>query len=217
HLDAEGTHAYITGDDAVRGYIIVRFGRAVSPDDRPLHVREIVAEDTESYEALLAWLAAQRDSWRLIHYDATRDERFEHRLSEPRPPGFQPARYLWAPVARVIRGPMLRILDVRAALEKRVQWGPTAPLRFGLHVVDPIVPENEGPFTVDYDGSRAHVGRGTAQPMLRLPVTTLAQVFAGELTVLDALRLGIAECDGDASTIHTLFRTDTCFRLLDEF
>lgn len=217
HLEADGTHAYVTGERAVRGYLIVRFGRAASPDEKPLFIREIVAQDHESYDALLGWIGAQRDAWRLAHYDAAPDERFDHRLTDPRTPGFHPARYLWAPVARVIRGPMLRVLDVRAALQKRARWGPAAPMRFGLHVLDELVPENEGPFAVEYDGRRVSVTRAAAQPLLRLPVATLAQVFAGEMTVAESLQLGLAEAEGDAAAVDSLFRVDRCFRLLDEF
>jgi predicted acetyltransferase len=218
HLEGESTHVYTAGGDAIRGYMIVRFGRSPSPDDKPLFVREIVAEDHESYETLLGWIAAQRDAWRLVHYDAVPDERFDHRLSEPRTPGFQPARYLWAPVARVIRGPMLRILDVRNALQERQRWGGAAPMKFALGVIDPLVPDNEGPFQIDFDGGRTIVRRGAgARPLLRLPAAAFAQVFAGEVSVREALNLGIAECDGDASAIDSLFRVDRCFRLLDEF
>jgi predicted acetyltransferase len=217
HLEGDSTHTYITGGSSVRGYVIVRFGRSSAPDDKPLFIREIVAEDHDAYDALLGWISAQRDAWRLVHYDASPDERFTHRLAEPRTPGFHPARFLWAPVARIIRGPMMRMVDVRAALEKRVRWGPAAPLGFGLHLIDEQVPENEGPFEVEYDGSRVAVKRGNARPQLRMPVAAFAQVFAGELSVREALNLGLAECDGDASAVDVLFRVESCFRLLDEF
>jgi predicted acetyltransferase len=217
HLEDEGTHVYLTGGESVRGYLIVQFGRAASAEDKPLFIRELVAADHDAYDALLGWISAQRDSWGIVHYDASPDERFTHRLADPRTPRFQPARYLWSPVARVIRGPMMRILDVRAALERRERWAPVAPVRFGLHVLDEQVPENEGPFGVEFDGSRAVVKRGSEGPLLRLPVHVLAQVYAGELSVREALMLGLAECDGDASAIDALFRVDRCFRLLDEF
>jgi predicted acetyltransferase len=218
HLEGDSTHAYTSGSDSIRGYMIVRFGRSAAPDDKPLFVREIVTEDHDAYLALLGWIAAQRDAWRLVHYDAAPDERFDHRLDDPRIPGFQPARYLWAPVARVIRGPMLRVLDVRRALEQRLRWGGAAPMGFGLQVIDPLVPENEGPFEVDFDGSRASVRRATgARPLLRLPAAAFARVFAGELSVRDALNIGIADCIGDAAAVDSLFRVDRCFRLLDEF
>jgi predicted acetyltransferase len=217
HFDGDGVHVFVTGADGISGYVIVRFGRASSPDDKPMYVRELIADDHGSYEELLGWLSAQRDSWRVIQYDASPDERFSHRLTEPRPPGFHLTRNAWAPVARVIRGPMLRILDVKSALEARLRWGPAAPLRFGLEVRDAQVPENDGSFVIDFDGGAAAVARGSARPLLRLSAAVLAQVFAGELRVTEALMLGLAEAEGDVGTVDGLLRVDRCFRLLDEF
>jgi predicted acetyltransferase len=230
HLQANGTNVYLTGVDRVRGYMIVNYGTAAGPDRRVLRIRELVAEEHEAYETLLGWVAAQRDAWRVVHYDAAPDERFVHRLSEPRPRGFSYARSLWAPVARVIRGPMLRVLDVPRAIAARERWSGSAPLRFALHVDDPLVPANAGPFVIEFDGRRAAVaedaavnaaggaaGAAAVRPLLRLTAPAFAQVFAGELSVRDALNLGSAECDGDAAAIDALFRVDRCFRLLDEF
>jgi predicted acetyltransferase len=217
HLEGDDVHTFVVGDHAVRGYAIVRFGRSASPDEKPLYVRELVADDHHAYEALLDWLAAQQDTWRIILYEAAPDERFGHRLVEPRAPGFAPVRNAWAPVARLIRGPMLRIIDVVAALESRRTWGRVAPLRFGLEVRDAQVPENDGSFVVDFDGAGVRVTRGSVAPGVRLPVQTLAQVFSGELRVADALMLGLAEADGDVDTIDLALRVERCFRLLDEF
>jgi predicted acetyltransferase len=218
HLEGDGTHVYVTGTRGINGYTIVNYGRAPSPDDRPLHVREIVAEDQHNYDTLVAWLASQRDTWRIIQYDASRDERFDLRLVEPRPPGFRTARYLWTPVARVIRGPMLRVLDVQAALEQRAQWRSGTPIRFTLSVTDDMVPENKGPFVVDFNGDRVSVERGSEQGLaLRCTAPVFAQIYAGELTVSEGMSLGGAEATGDVSSIDALFRTTRCFRLLDEF
>jgi predicted acetyltransferase len=217
HLDTDVTTTYVTGEDDVAGYIIVRFGRSGSPDERPMYVRELVASDASAYETLLGWIAAQRDAWRAVIYEATPDEHFAHRLADPRPPGFHNTRNLWAPIARVVRGPMLRVLDLPRALEERRRWGASVPLRFGLAIEDGLVPENAGPFVVEFDGCRATVTRGSAAPLLRTTAPAFAQVFAGELRVVEALRLGVAEAEGDVGTIDALFRTDSCFRLLDEF
>lgn len=217
HLEAESGHAYVTGDQRVDGYALIRFGRGGSPDDRPMYVRELVAATSDAYESLLAWIASQRDAWRVVVYEAGPEERFVHRLAEPRPPGFQNTRNLWAPVARILRGPMLRVIDVPRAIEERRRWGSAAPLRFGLQVDDPLVPENAGPFMVEFDGRRCTVQRRDATPLLRMSAPAFAQIYAGELRVVEALRLGLADSAGDVSTIDALFRTDTCFRLLDEF
>ncbi|CAN5632078.1 hypothetical protein BH23GEM9_BH23GEM9_05650 [soil metagenome] len=152
-----------------------------------------------------------------MQYDASPDERFEHRLSEPRPPGFHAMRNLWAPVSRVLRGPMMRLLDVGAALEMRERWGPSAPLRFGLEIEDAVVPENNGRFRVDFDGSRVSMARGDAHPLLSLPVAVLAQIFTGELHIGETVQAGLARSSDDMSAVDALFRVDRCFRLLDEF
>jgi predicted acetyltransferase len=215
HLEGDGVQAWVVG--AVSGYALVRYGRATVPDERTVYIRELIADDAASYSALLAWVSDQRDAWRLVQYDAAPDELFEHRLTEPRPPGFHYTRNLWAPTARLIRGPMLRLLDVGRALEMRERWGSAEPLRFGLEVIDPLIPANEGPLQIDFDGRRAHVRPGSAQPLLRLPASVLAQIFAGELSVTQAVSLGRATAEGDVSSIDALFRADRCFRLLDEF
>lgn len=218
HLSGDTTHTYLAGDDNVRGYAIVDYGRASSADEKPLFIRELVWGDDAAYRSLLGWVAAQRDAFRVIHHHATPCERFHHRLAEPRPPGFRPVRYLWSPVATVIRGPMLRVLDVPAALGQRRRWGPAMPLRFGLEVHDDLVPGNRGPFIVDFDGRNADVRRGTGDtPRLRMDAPAFAQLFAGELSVTAGIELGSVECDGDAAAVDALFRTDRCFRLLDEF
>lgn len=218
-LQGDGTYVYVTGASGrIDGYMIVRFGRGPAPDERPLYVTEMVAADRHTADVLFGWLAAQRDSWRIVLYDATPDERFDQRLSEPRPPGFRAARYLWAPVARIIRGPMLRVLDVPGAIERRRRWPQSPPLRFGLEITDDILPENDGAFDIDFDGDRARVRRAEApRPTLRTRIDTFTQIFAGELDVQDALELGLAEADGDVATVHALFGRDRCFRMLDEF
>jgi hypothetical protein len=128
--------------------------------------------------------------------------------AEPRPPGFHNMRSLWAPVGRIVRGPMLRLLDVPRALEQRLRWGPAAPLQFGLDITDTVVPENNGAFKVEFDGSSATVRRGAARPLLRMPVAVLAQIHAGELTVPEAMRLGLATGEGDTTSVAALFQTD---------
>jgi predicted acetyltransferase len=217
HLEGDGGNLYVTGDAGVTGYAIVHFGRTGSPEERSMYIRELLADGREGYDALLGWVAAQRDAWRVVHYDASPDEKFEHRLLDPRTVGYSLHRLAWAPVARSVRGPMMRLLDVAGALQQRVHWGPARPMSFGLEVRDAIVPENDGSLVVDFDGDRASVRRGSARPLLRLPVAVLAQVHAGELGIKDALALGLAEHDGDVAAVDALFRSDRCFRLMDEF
>jgi predicted acetyltransferase len=217
-LETPATHLFVT-DPETRGYLIVRYGRARSADRRVLHVRELVAEDDEAYTRLLSWISRQRDLWRRVRYDATTDEHFAHRLADPRPPGFLPARWLWAPVARVIRGPMLRVLNVEAVFRERVRWGPAPAQAFTLEVPDEQLPANRGPWRVEFDGTRARIAATRATSATRLVVDppVLAQLHAGELNVSDAVRLGRATCTGAVAALDLLFQPDRPFRLLDEF
>jgi predicted acetyltransferase len=219
HLDAPGSHVFVYEDGPLNGYVRVRYGRSRSPEHRPLFVDELIAETDAACDALLGWLSRQRELWRRIHYDATPDEQFAHRLVDPRTPGFRGARRLWTHSARVIRGPMVRVLDVATALERRRAWGAAPTLALTLEVRDPELPENDGPFRVEHDAGCVSVapGRADAPNFLRIGAPTFAQIYCGELGVLDARRLGLAEVGGDAAAIDALFRMRRRFRLLDEF
>jgi predicted acetyltransferase len=211
-------HVYIRRTaDTIDGYMIVRYGRNAPPGERQLWIRELVAESPAAYESLLGWVSLQRDLWRVVRYDATPDEAFAHRLTDPRPPGFRNTRWLWTPVARVIRGPMVRLLDVPKALEARTVWGDDRPVTFDLLIDDPQLPANHGPFRVDFDGSRARVVEGTGAPLVfRSNASVIARVFVGEMLPSIAVRLGLAVCDGDVYALDRVFRSRS-FRLLDEF
>src|SRR5690606_1106267 len=125
---------------------------------------------------------------------------------------------LWAPTARVIRGPMLRVLDVPRALEARTTWGDASPVTFELRVQDSELPENAGPLLVDFDGSAARVRPGTgADVTLECDASVFARIYAGEIPVSIAARLGLAKVNGDAASLTDLFALTPAFRLLDEF
>lgn len=223
HLDARGVHAFVYDDGGgVRGYLLAGYGRSRAPEQRVLHIRELIAEDDAAYRGLLGWIAAQRDQWRRVRYDARRDESFGHRLSDPRPPGFRPARALYFPTARLLRGPMLRVLDVPAALSARTGWGgePGIALTLEIEVHDPELPENRGPWhlSIEEHGARVHPRGGTgADARLATDAATFAQIYAGELLPTTAARLGLAEIQGVPEALDRAFRVSQPFWLLDEF
>jgi predicted acetyltransferase len=219
HFDAPATNTFVYEDGPVSGYARVRYGRSRSPERRPLFVDELIADPDAAYTSLLGWLSRQRELWRRIHYDASPDEHFAHRLSDPRQPGFRGARRLWAPTARVIRGPMLRVLDLAAALERRREWGDAPALSLTVEVRDPELPENETPLVLEHADGAVHSapGRATTGNLLRTDAPTFAQIYAGELSVRAAAGLGVAEVRGDLSSMDGLFAARRSFRLLDEF
>jgi predicted acetyltransferase len=226
HLDKAGTHVFAASTgDTVDGYMIVRYGRSRSGETRPLAVREIVTADAAAYARLLAFISRQRDLWRRVRYDASPDERFGHRLTDPRPPGYATARGLWAETARVLRGPMFRIVNVERAFSLRTSWGPAPAFEFSLAVDDAQLPGNAGPWSIAFDGQaasirpadRAAAASPASHTRLAVDAPALAQLFAGELAPSAAERLGTATIEGDTAALDAFFRNTASFRLLDEF
>jgi predicted acetyltransferase len=218
HLDAVGTHAFLLDGTGPCGYMLVNYGQSRSPERRRLFIREIVADGEAAYDALLSWIPLQRDQWRRVRYDATSDERFDLRLNDQRRVGHRGTRWLWAPSARVLRGPMLRVLNVRVALERRRRWHVCSPFTFRLAIHDPQLPENCGPFDVEYDGESVHTSTpARAQPVLNTDIATFSQLYAGEIDLRTATRMGRATVNGNSASLANFFQPDGVFRLLDEF
>jgi predicted acetyltransferase len=222
-LSAPATHAFVCGSPVVTGYMIVRYGLSDrSPDRRTLWIREMVTDEGLARDRLFGWISRQRDLWRRVRYDASPDECFGLRLTDPRPPAYRPARSLWAETARVLRGPMFRILDVERAFSKRTHWGPAPALSLELTVLDPELPSNGGPWHLHFDGGEMRFGAavpGSTSPKvsLRIEASALSQLYVGEISVSAAVMLGRAKLNGPAGPLDALFSSAARFRMLDEF
>lgn len=219
---AEPTLRPVVYDDGgVRGYALLRYRRRESPAEATLQVRELIAEDHAAYHALLAHVASQHDQWPHCHYFARPDERFGDFLRDPRPPRFRSARTLYFPTARIARGPMLRVLDVPAALRRRGYFraGDGAPATFAIRVTDEQCPANTGSWTVHIaaDGEVGVESGAAGDATLETDPSTLAQVFVGEIPATVAARHGRARVDGDGAVLDRAFATRERFWLLDEF
>lgn len=131
------THVYRDEAGIARGYLVASF--------RPgsagvvLVVRELLAETPEAYEGLLGWIAAQRDQASQGMIDTLPSEEFHLRLAHPRTPRSRPGRELWFESARVLRGPMIRILDAPGILASS---GVAAEEGAGVDDEDPVAVAN---------------------------------------------------------------------------
>jgi predicted acetyltransferase len=223
HFDRTGVYPFIYDANGVSGYALARFTAGPAPEAGTLAILELVAEDDDAYHGLLGWIASQGDQFREVRYDARPDEHFEFRLTDPRPPGFQPARNLWHPTARRIRGPMLRILDIPALLESRTHWGAAVEgaFSFTLEIDDPEIPENRGPWRVTIEGGRAQVqprtGSHITQAALAADAATFAEICTGTIAPTAAMRLGLARIEGASAMLDLSFAPAQPFWLLDEF
>jgi predicted acetyltransferase len=88
---------------------------------------------------------------------------------------------------------MLRIVDLRAALEER-GWPPTSRGEIHLDVVDPILPENAKRWVLDVDRGRAAVREG-GSGAVRIHVRGLAALYSGFLGAAELRTAGL--CDGE--------------------
>lgn len=86
---------------------------------------------------------------------------------------------------------MLRILDVRRALERR-GYPVALSAKLELEVADEVVPANAGRFTLDLSGGRAEIRPG-GSGALRIHVRGLAALYSGFLSAEDLALRGLAE------------------------
>jgi predicted acetyltransferase len=109
-----------------------------------LVIRELLGRDASAVSTLWSWVACQGDQWAEVVYDALPGERFEARLLNARLPGSRMTRGLWFPTGTLLRGPMIRVLNLPALLE--LLGGRSAPEGGdrGLRTLDSIFPENAG-------------------------------------------------------------------------
>jgi predicted acetyltransferase len=222
HFDRTAVYPFIYDGNGVSGYILARFQAGGAPEAGVLSILELVAEDDEAYRGLLGWVASQGDQFREARYDARPEEHFGLRLSDPRPPGFQPARNLWYPTSRRIRGPMLRIIDLPALLEARTDWGRDSDdFSCVLEIEDRELPENRGPWTLILEAGRARLRAGgdprAADAALATDAATFAEIFTGTVAATSAAWLGLARVEGAARTLDRIFTPEKPFWLLDEF
>jgi predicted acetyltransferase len=187
-----------------------------------LTVRELMAEDDASYRTMLSWLSKHAKAFRVVAHDARPSERFDLRLTEPRTPLKPVARTLFAEVANVLRGPMLRVVNVEKALSVRQDWH-VPNIRCSLTVTDEIVAGNNGSFELHIgDSGRARVVRTgsdarSSEHHLDCDIQGLTQIYLGETSVSEAVRLGRATVRGSVAHMDDIFRVTREFVLMDEF
>jgi predicted acetyltransferase len=218
HLEWPGVRAYGAVVDGVcRGYMLVL------EEDRKLTIRELVFAETDAYDALLGWLSQQGARFDVVSYDARPSERFDLLLSEPRTPGRPIARTLFAEVATVLRGPMTRVVNVERALASRREWG-RDDVGCTIHVTDEIIAANNGAFHAGVASAAGPAGPAgaarNAEAALSCDIRGFTQIYLGEVTVSEAVRLGFARLEGDiadAAALDALFYSPREFVLLDEF
>jgi predicted acetyltransferase len=202
---AQGARHAVVYEDAggvVRGYFLYQYRE--HPDGRltDLFVNEIVYEDQEALRGLLGYVAALRDQFQTATLVVRSRERLELRLSNPRDGGAAMGSISKMYGPRVLYGAMVRVLDVERAVRARGGYdGATGHVQ--LSIVDEQFPENEGPWTLVFEGGRAEVEAKAPASSLTaggasMGIGTFSQLYAGYLTAAEARAIGLVSADDAA-------------------
>ena len=179
------------------GYAIVRYRSDLPPAERFLEVEERAWLSPAGQRAIYAWLGSLGDQWREILYRAHPEEGFAERIAEPRLPiGSAPGWQLWFPAATLLRGPMFRLLDLRAWKDRPVD--PEEALTVHVRVIDKQLPENSGSWRLRMTNGAVEIEQGSggsADATCSLEISTLSRLFIGDLTPSAALAAGRIEID----------------------
>jgi predicted acetyltransferase len=197
--DDQAAVVYWNEDGVPEGYCIVRYRADLPLDRRYLEVEERAWLSIGAQRGIYGWLSTLGDQWREIAYRAHPEESFGDRIREPRLPLLQaPSWRLWFPSATLLRGPMVRVLDVEEALRVR-NLASEAELTLRLELEDAQLPENNGPWRVRMEGGAMQVepwNGGHCDAALSMPIETLSRIYIGAIAPWQALAGGLATLQG---------------------
>ena len=150
---------------------------APEPQGFALVARELVWETESAARSLLGFLAAQRTVGTDLYWNGPANDPLIALLPEHHPT--VQGSFTW----------MMRLVHVAEAL--RLRGYPAAvDAEVSLHVVDPVVPGNDGAITLRVRGGQAEVGP-VSQATARVTVNGLASLYSGWLSPYDAVRTGM--------------------------
>jgi len=202
----------------IEGYLYYEIDSSRGPFQLEIEVKEFVAASPHAHRGLVGYLASLADQVALIEAAVPADNTWPTLLrnAENQKPG--PAIGVYNDTGNLASGAMLRITDVKAALELY----PVASVARGevvLDVEDALLPPNARAYRVSAREGRLKVGFETVRagvrpraPRVRLGVDALATLLAGTVSPSRAAEAGIVDSsNGGAETIEHWFRARPAF------
>jgi predicted acetyltransferase len=194
----------------IEGYLHYEVDTGDGPFKLAITLTEFVAATPEAHRGLVGHLASLADQVREIQYAAPADHGWHALLltAQNLRPGAEMGTLL--DTGNVAHGMMLRVTDVKAALE-RLPVSPAARGEIALVVDDPVLTANARGWRVRASEGRLLVrpepaGRGRGAPRLTVPADALGPLFAGTLTPTRAAELGMVDsANSAAETIERWF------------
>jgi predicted acetyltransferase len=185
---AEGdARAYLVeGEGGVEGYVVVpERPTAEQQAARELALRDIVALTPAAGARLIRFLVDHRSIWRTATF-----------AGGPSEPLLQMSREGRRSEVTDLWRWMLRVLDVRAALEQR-GWSPSVRGELHVEVRDPLLRENNRRWVLDVANGRAEVREG-GSGSLTLDVRGLAALYSGYMPAQELRAAGLAAGEEEA-------------------
>lgn len=203
----------------IEGYLAYEVDHARGPFALEVEVKEFVAATPEAHRGLVGYLASLADQVATVEMAAPSDGAWLHTLTtaENLHPGAALGVYL--DTGSVLNGAMLRLTDVKAALEQ-FPVAPSARGEVSIEVEDALLPANARVYRVTAREGRLKVGvepprAGAARPRsprLRVGADVLATVMGGALSPSRAADAGLLDStNGGAETLEYWFRTRPAF------
>jgi predicted acetyltransferase len=180
--EARRTWLVVEGAEGVEGYVAWTIDQDEPHTETRLVVNELAALSVAAERSLWGLVGAQRDQVAVVHADVATDDPVDCALVDADRARFGDASIEHA-IGDVAAGPMLRLTDVRRALEAR-GWAAdgTAVLAIDGETLELAV-----------RGGRAAVVPSRAHPDVRVDARTLAAITFGGLRPVHAARLGWLE------------------------
>jgi predicted acetyltransferase len=209
----------------IEGYLYYEVDPSRGPFALELTLKEFVASTPEAHRGLVGHLASLADQVAEIQAALPADNLWLtlFRTAENLKPG--PSVGIYLDTGNVASGCMLRLTDVKAALEQ-FPVAPSARGELVLEVTDEQLPLNARAYRVKPHEGRLRVtlvpaptGARPRGPRVRLPVDLLATFLGGTLSPARAAEAGLCDSsDGGAEVMEFWFRTRPAFlHLLNGF
>jgi len=200
----------------VEGYVQLQVDSSDGPWKLVITVNELVAATPEAHRGLVGYLSAQRDQAVEVVMATAADAAWASELADAANLRGEMKLGVLRSTGHAGYGAMLRVLDVRAALET-LPVDPGARGDVVLEVRDAMLPANAGPWRVTArDGGLEVRAEGAANaaktPRLACSVDVLASLVAGTLSPVRAVETGQLEsAHGAAERVEPWFRTRAVF------
>jgi predicted acetyltransferase len=200
----------VTDGGRLEGYAAMSYDAPVSNGRQNLIVHELIARSEPARHALISALGRQRDQIDDVELTVPFGDPLLFALGDASGSRRGDAR-LAHPLGALTAGPMVRIVDVRRALEAR---GYARDGELTVHAIDPIRPET---LRLAVFEGRAETETSTLVPDIELTRPALGSILANGIRPSEAARLGMLRGHAAAVRLADELFDGPRFRCLDPF